>query len=53
MTGQRIAPGGVAQDLRLTWTPVDPDRVDETWEVSLDGGANWTVDHAFVLIRRR
>ena len=53
MTGQRIAPGGVAQDLRLTWTPLDPDRVDETWEVSLDGGSSWTVDHAFVLIRRR
>jgi len=51
MTGERVRPDGVTQQVRATWSPVSADRVDETWETSTDGGVTWTVEHRFVLIR--
>ena len=28
---------------RITWTPLNPDRVRQTWDLSTDGGKTWTM----------
>lgn len=51
MVGQRTGPNRQLQDLRATWSPVAPNQVDETWEVSTDGGSTWVLANRFTLTR--
>lgn len=50
MTGTRRH-GEATEQIRATWTPIDPNLVEERWETSTDG-TQWTEVRRFSLVRR-
>lgn len=53
MQGETLDANGGATLNRISWSIVDgdPDRVRQLWEVSADGGSNWTVSFDGLYIR--
>lgn len=52
LEGASAAANGATVRNRITWTPIDADRVEQHWEVSADGGKNWQ-DAFWGLYRRK
>jgi hypothetical protein len=50
--GERTTPQGAKLNLRLSFTPLGPNRVRQHAENSADGGATWTTDYDFLYLRR-
>lgn len=48
MRGQRMV-GGMPQEIKATWQPISPKQVNETWEISTDGGTTWSTTREFSL----
>jgi hypothetical protein len=41
LSGVRVTPKGQIID-RISWTPLTDGRVQQQWNISTDGGQNWT-----------
>jgi hypothetical protein len=51
MTGTQSAPGGDVT-IRVTWRPMSPSQVIQTWDFSRDGGTTWAQHREFTYIKR-
>lgn len=50
--GERPAAGGGTVRLRVTWAAAAAGRVTQRWESSRDGGATWSTDREYTLVKR-
>ena len=53
MTGESPTSNGGRALNRITWTPVDRDRIEQRWEVSADGGRTWNDAFYGLYVRRK
>lgn len=51
LEGAEPVPGTPDARVRVTWTPVSPDRLEQRWELSKDGGASWRTVHTLLFTR--
>ncbi len=51
LSGENLSPRGAVLD-RITWTPLDGQRVRQLWERSADGGETWSVVFNGLYVRK-
>lgn len=52
LSGEKIEADGGRTINRITWTPIDANKVRQFWEQSKDGGKTWTVAFDGTYVRR-
>ena len=52
LTGEKTNPDGSRTIDRITWEPIDPNKVRQLWEQSKDGGKTWSVAFDATYVRR-
>ncbi|MCA1827218.1 MAG: hypothetical protein ABR567_02375 [Myxococcales bacterium] len=51
LEGARPVPGADDARVRITWTAVSPNRQEQLWQISRDGGQTWRDEQVLVLTR--
>ena len=53
LTGTKASSAGRSIEVRVTWTPVGTDRVEQHWDYSQDRGDSWQAGQDIVFTRRQ